>query len=116
VALTYDLTKIKDRDKISDELLNETIWKTLATGIGEITDENYPIVANRLYVLHTTGVWPTVLGAGTIDDFLWIAETCIGLKTNVFPAWSDAKFWGYIKKSIDKKGEFIAAAKEKAAA
>lgn len=116
MALTYDVTKITDLDLIPNEIINDLIWKTIATGIGEITEDNYPVVANRLYVLHTTGVWPTIAKCETKDDFLALAETFIGLKTNVFPEWSDAKFWNYVKRSIDKKSEFIALAKETATA
>jgi hypothetical protein len=70
MALTYDLTKIKDHAELPWSTLQNVIFSTMAVGFNEITPKN---VAE--YVLRLSFVCPE-----------WEAEaevrSCVGMKTN----------------------------------
>ena len=70
MALTYDLTKIKDHGTLPWETLQNVIFSTMSVGFNEITENNVDE-----YVLRLSFVCPT-----------WVAKeavhSCIGMKTN----------------------------------
>jgi hypothetical protein len=87
MALTFDFTACPIADPWSDDnkaLTEALIWGTMAAGIGTLTRDNLPEFAARLDV---SGYW----GNGpkpTVEDLL----PYVGLRTNVFPAESRAKW------------------------
>ena len=70
MALTYDLTKVKDYDTLPWETLQNVIYATIAVGFNEITEKNMDEFVLRLSFVCSS----------------WIAKEdvtkCIGLKTN----------------------------------
>lgn len=113
MSLNYDLSKIKDYDavcwteakedaawsptkkgdKVMNPITNALIWVTMQIGIGEITEENAVEFYSRIHF--SEKLFGTNLSNGGEPYFLTFEDVRrhIGLKTNVFPKETDAK-WG----------------------
>jgi hypothetical protein len=104
MSLNWDATKVRDFDKLTDNERNtreSLIWATMAIGMGEITEENAQEFYSRLSLLEK------VSGASRWfydDDGEHVSvyftpedvKRFIGLTTNVFPKWTQAKFAKHI--------------------
>lgn len=100
MALTWDATAVRDYDQLTDNervTRESLIWATMAIGMGEITDENAMEFYTRLSLLEK------VTGASRFDGegkpLFFSPEDVkrfVGLRTNVFPKWTKAKFKTHI--------------------
>lgn len=105
MALTWDISKVKDWQELTEDknesVITETIiWGCMATDIGEITNANWQEWFTRFAWLEKEqGAW---MSNGDESLFMkpeWVKRR-IGLKTNVFPAKTRAQ---WIKKILDNK-------------
>lgn len=96
MALTWDARDVRDYDQLTDNervTRESLIWSTMAIGMGEITAENAQEFYTRLSLLEK------ITGASRFDGdgnpLFFTPEDVkrfIGLRTNVFPKWTKAKF------------------------
>jgi hypothetical protein len=102
MSLSYDLTAIADRLEnypSADDRMNPAtevlIFATMAVGIGEITEKNWQQFADRLHIYqallgrlgHVTDPDGSTRAIGESE-----VKGHIGLKTNVWPVETDAKW------------------------
>jgi len=96
MALTWELTKIKDwkevcwepKDENGQTILrsetNALIWSTMGVGMGDLSKENAPEFVARLRVLEKVYGWDEIPTEVVLKH--------IGLTTNVFPIETRASF------------------------
>jgi hypothetical protein len=75
MALTYDMSKIVNKDLLKWNAIRNCIFATMAVGINEITKDNCDEFAVRLTMLRPTGISSEWITKQDVID-------CIGLKTN----------------------------------
>ena len=93
MALTYDLTKVEGVDDLNDNLIEAIIFGTIATGIGDITEKNYEEFFVRIaYIEKLNGTFLRKANFKPRPITLADVRALIGLKTNVFPEETRAKF------------------------
>lgn len=99
MALTWDATAVRDFDQLTDDervTREALIFATMAVGMGEITEDNAQEFYTRL------SFWEKVNGAYRFGDGEALYFTpedvkrFIGLRTNVFPKMTKAKFHKHV--------------------
>lgn len=77
------------------------IFRSMSTGMGEITEANWREVATRILILGKV-LGAEMVGPGGVDVFLTAQDVKahIGLKTNVGQEWSKTKFNAYVMKAM----------------
>jgi hypothetical protein len=86
MSLTFDLTRIKNSEEIVDSPITEAvIWATTATGINEITEQNYEDFYKRVNAGER--VFGTFLTHEGKPVFLKLEDIqrLVGLQTNASP-------------------------------
>jgi hypothetical protein len=110
MALTYDLSRIKDWQVVCvdgdglNPVTQALIFKTMDVGIGEITSDNWREFAARLELCED--VFGAMLTDGEGGNVRLTPEDVyrhIGLKTNVFPKESWATFYAKLRKDAEQR-------------
>ncbi len=89
MSLSFNLQNVEKHEELSDGLKQAVIFMAMFIGMGTITADNHHEFYRRAWEYEAV-VGP-VQGGGhyiTAKDI----EALIGLTTNVFPAWSKARF------------------------
>ena len=118
MSLDWDVTKCKNSKALtSDEewpVTQALIWLTMGTGIGNISKTNAPEFYARIHLLEQLdGTWLQSIGEeGTKTDRpITPEDVCkrIGMKTNVFPMETRAKWLKRVSTRVFDKSiqEFI---------
>lgn len=98
MSLDYDLRKVDAAIRTDAEwpVTQAIIFLTMSIGMGEITATNVFDFAVRVHAAEAVmGPWVHTMSEGAaVPRPITVADirARIGLKTNVFPKWSDAKF------------------------
>jgi hypothetical protein len=99
MSLTYDITKVADRETIHNSLIQQIVFMTISVGIGVITEKNYIEFYRRTKIVETIYGPAPNRGYLTLDDI----KRVVGLKTNVFPETSAKKFLSNMQASALEK-------------
>lgn len=98
MSLNFDLSKVHNWREIDPAVRESIIWDTMIVGIGEITEATaekfyarvraYESITENVLYEFVSDDEPAVPRPATPAD----VRSMIGLKTNVFPTETDAKF------------------------
>lgn len=97
MSLDFDFTGIRDWEELhSDEdqlgISHGLVWGALATGIGTLTEQNVPEYYARIKVLEQLGTHLLSSSEGPYAITVQDVRRRVGLRTNVFPEESRAKW------------------------
>jgi hypothetical protein len=115
MSLDVDWSKVKDKTKVRDSQGNldpkahAIAFRTMAVGMGEITQKNYKEFYRRCWMVeavHATAEEHRL----TLED----VQGLIGMRTNVWPAWSRKKFDGIVaRQALERAVNFRRTEEEK---
>lgn len=105
MSLDFDFRSIRDYEELHSDpeqlvLSQGLVWGALATGIGRLTDQNVPEFYARVKVLEQLGTHLLAGPDGPYQVTIQDVRRRVGLKTNVFPEESRAK---WIKRTLESE-------------